>query len=36
LRAKVDRDFSRELIHTIRGAGYCIRHVEETGQNLEL
>lgn len=25
LRAKVDRDFSRPLIHTVRGAGYCIR-----------
>lgn len=25
LRAKVDRDFDVELIHTIRGAGYCLR-----------
>lgn len=25
LRAKVDRDFAVELIHTIRGAGYCLR-----------
>jgi two-component system OmpR family response regulator len=25
LRAKVDRDFGVELIHTIRGAGYCLR-----------
>ena len=25
LRAKVDRDFSPELIHTIRGAGYVLR-----------
>ena len=25
LRAKVDRDFAHELIHTIRGAGYVIR-----------
>jgi two-component system OmpR family response regulator len=25
LRAKVDRGFDRELIHTIRGAGYVIR-----------
>ena len=25
LRAKVDRDFSPELIHTIRGAGYVFR-----------
>jgi two-component system OmpR family response regulator len=25
LRAKVDRNFGRELIHTVRGAGYCFR-----------
>lgn len=25
LRQKVDRDFDRPLIHTVRGAGYCIR-----------
>jgi two-component system OmpR family response regulator len=25
LRAKVDRGFSRELIHTVRGAGYSLR-----------
>jgi len=25
LRAKVDRDFDAELIHTVRGAGYCLR-----------
>ena len=25
LRAKVDRPYERELIHTIRGTGYCIR-----------
>jgi two-component system OmpR family response regulator len=25
LRAKVDRGFSAELIHTLRGSGYCIR-----------
>jgi two-component system OmpR family response regulator len=25
LRGKVDRDFSSELIHTVRGAGYCLR-----------
>jgi two-component system OmpR family response regulator len=25
LRAKVDKSFDRELIHTIRGAGYVIR-----------
>ncbi|MBU3972409.1 MAG: winged helix-turn-helix domain-containing protein, partial [Alphaproteobacteria bacterium] len=24
LRAKVDRPFGRELIHTVRGAGYMI------------
>jgi len=24
LRAKVDRDFDRELIRTVRGAGYCL------------
>jgi two-component system OmpR family response regulator len=25
LRAKVDRGHGRELIHTVRGAGYCLR-----------
>ncbi len=25
LRNKIDKDFPTELIHTIRGAGYCIR-----------
>jgi len=25
LRSKIDRDFGPELIHTIRGAGYCLR-----------
>ena len=25
LRAKIDRDFDQELIHTVRGAGYCLR-----------
>jgi two-component system, OmpR family, response regulator len=25
LRAKVDKGFATELIHTVRGAGYCIR-----------
>ena len=25
LRAKIDRDFSPELIHTVRGAGYVLR-----------
>ena len=25
LRAKVDRGFAVELIHTLRGSGYCIR-----------
>jgi len=25
LRAKVDRAFGSELIHTVRGAGYCLR-----------
>jgi two-component system OmpR family response regulator len=25
LRAKVDRDFNVGLIHTVRGAGYCVR-----------
>jgi len=25
LRSKIDRGFASELIHTIRGAGYCIR-----------
>jgi two-component system OmpR family response regulator len=25
LRAKVDRGYAQELIHTVRGAGYCLR-----------
>ena len=25
LRAKVDKGFAVELIHTVRGSGYCIR-----------
>jgi two-component system, OmpR family, response regulator len=25
LRGKIDRGFNRELIHTVRGAGYCLR-----------
>ena len=25
LRSKVDRGFANELIHTVRGAGYCLR-----------
>jgi two-component system OmpR family response regulator len=25
LRQKVDRDFAKPMIHTIRGAGYCLR-----------
>lgn len=25
LRQKIEKDFSRPLIHTVRGAGYCIR-----------
>jgi two-component system OmpR family response regulator len=25
LRAKIDRDFPPDLIHTIRGAGYVLR-----------
>jgi len=25
LRSKVDRGFGAELIHTVRGAGYCVR-----------
>jgi two-component system OmpR family response regulator len=28
LRTKVDKGFGMELIHTIRGAGYCIRAQE--------
>lgn len=29
LRAKIDRDFDAPLLHTIRGAGYCLRSGEE-------
>ena len=25
LRSKIDRDFSPALLHTVRGAGYCLR-----------
>ena len=25
LRGKIDRDFDRPLLHTVRGAGYCLR-----------
>ncbi len=25
LRGKIDRGFGAELIHTVRGAGYCLR-----------
>ena len=25
LRSKIDKGFDRELIHTVRGAGYCLR-----------
>jgi two-component system, OmpR family, response regulator len=28
LRAKIDKDFAPELIHTTRGAGYCLRAPE--------
>jgi len=28
LRVKVDREFSPELIHTVRGVGYCLRAPE--------
>jgi len=28
LRVKIDRDFPDELIHTVRGAGYCLREPE--------
>jgi len=28
LRSKVDKGFASELIHTVRGAGYCIRDVD--------
>ena len=28
LRAKVDRDFDRELIRTVRGSGYCLSDTE--------
>jgi two-component system, OmpR family, response regulator len=28
LRAKIDKDFPTPLLHTVRGAGYCIRPAE--------
>jgi two-component system OmpR family response regulator len=28
LRSKVDRGFGNDLIHTVRGAGYCLRAVD--------
>lgn len=30
LRAKIDRDFDKPLLHTIRGAGYVIRDTEQS------
>ena len=27
LRAKIDKDFDRPLLHTVRGAGYVVRDV---------
>ncbi len=29
LRSKVDRDFDKKLIHTVRGTGYCLRKEEK-------
>lgn len=34
LRAKIDRDHARALIHTVRGAGYCLREPEVSGSSL--
>lgn len=34
LRAKIDRDHARPLIHTVRGAGYCLREPEASGLSL--
>jgi len=28
LRAKIDRDFDKPLLHTVRGAGYMLREPE--------
>jgi two-component system OmpR family response regulator len=28
LRSKIDRGFGNDLIHTVRGAGYCLRAVD--------
>jgi two-component system OmpR family response regulator len=28
LRQKIDRNFDRPLLHTVRGAGYCLRASE--------
>ena len=28
LRAKIDKDFEKPLLHTVRGAGYCLRSAE--------
>jgi two-component system OmpR family response regulator len=28
LRQKIDRGFEPPLIHTVRGAGYCVREPE--------
>ncbi len=28
LRSKIDKDFAPELIHTVRGTGYCLRESE--------
>jgi len=32
LRAKIDRDHARALIHTVRGAGYCLREPQQSSQ----
>jgi two-component system OmpR family response regulator len=28
LRQKIDKNFDRPLLHTVRGAGYCLRAAE--------
>ena len=30
LRRKIDRDFNQPYLHTVRGAGYCLREPEST------
>jgi len=36
LRQKLDKRFDRALLHTVRGAGYCLRAPETTSERVEV